>query len=326
MEAKPCRVSVLCLAYNHAETIADALEGFLKQKADFGIEVLVNEDCSTDNTAEILKNYAERYPEIIRPVFQTENQYSKDVCIEYVYLLPLAKGEYIAFCEGDDYWTDSEKLQRQVDFLDTHPDYSACVHNSIGHYADPDRPDELLFPEGGDRDLDFDAVTKGMSFVFHTSSILARREYVDNPPAFLLNSQAYGFTDYPQALWLAHHGRIRFLDKPMSVYRIGSNPDAWSSNQAKYYERRKQFVTGEIVMFEGILPFLEGEEKRAAERELHARRFELYYITGRVEELLKPEFRDLFRRKSTAFRVSTRLKKMLPHLHRLYRQRKGYGD
>ena len=322
----PCKVSVLCTTYNHKDFLRETLDGFLAQKTDFFYEVLVNDDASTDGTAEILRDYAEKYPEVISPFYQKENLYSKDVCIEYEILLPFARGEYIAFCEGDDYWTDPEKLQRQVDFLDAYPDYSACVHNSMGHRSGTNSPDELLFASVGDRDLDFAQVAKGMHVSFHTSSMLMRREFVENPPEFLLKSQAYGFTDYPQALWLAHNGKIRFLDRPMSVYRIGSNPDAWSSNQAKFYARRKQFIAGEIAMFEGLMPWLSETEKQAAERELHARRFEYYYITGQAEQLLEPEYADLLREKSLAFQLSTRLKKVFPVLHRLYRKKKGYGD
>ena len=326
MSDNPCRVSILCLTYNHAKTLRDTLEGFLQQKTDFGFEAVINEDCSTDGTAEILQEYEARYPDVIRPVYQTENQYSKNICIEHELLLPLARGEYIAFCEGDDYWTDPEKLRLQVEFLDAHPDYSACVHNTVAHYSDTNRPDERMFPSVGDRDLDFARVAKGLHLSFHTSSMVMRREFVENPPEFLLNSQAYGFTDYPQALWLAHNGKIRFLDRSMSVYRIGSNPEAWSSNQARFYERRKQFVTGEIVMFESMLPLLTEAEKQAAEQELHARRFEYDYITGNAERLLQPEYADLFREKSRGFRLATYLKAAFPALHRIYRNKKGYGN
>ena len=321
-----CRVSVLCATFNHEDYLRTTLDGFLSQKTDFPFEVLVCDDASTDSTADILREYAEKYPDIIRPFYQKENLYSRRINVYDTVFFPAARGEYIAICEGDDYWNDPEKLQRQVDWLDAHPDYSACVHNSIGHFSGANHPDELLFPSVGDRDLDFAQIAKGLHVSFHTSSMLMRREYVENPPEFLIRSQAYGFTDYPQALWLAHHGKIRFLDKPMSVYRIGSNPDAWSSNQTKFYARRRQFVAGEIAMFESMMPWLSETEKQTAEKELHARRFEYYYITGQVERLLEPEFSDLFREKSRSFRLSTRMKKAFPALHRLYRKKKGYGD
>ncbi len=128
MDKNDCLVSILCTAYNHEQYIRSALESFVSQKTNFAFEVLVNDDASSDGTAAIIREYEEKYPEIIRPFYQVENQFSKG--IGYIYeniFYPKARGKYFAFCEGDDYWTDESKLQRQADFLESHPDYSACV-------------------------------------------------------------------------------------------------------------------------------------------------------------------------------------------------------
>ena len=103
-------VSVYCLAYNHEQYIRDALEGFVRQKTNFRYEVLVHDDASTDNTPAIIREYAQKYPDIIKPIFQTENQYSKGVKILPEIIHPKSSGRYIAFCEGDDYWCDENKL------------------------------------------------------------------------------------------------------------------------------------------------------------------------------------------------------------------------
>lgn len=116
-------VSICCLAYNHEKYISECLDGFLMQKVDFDFEILIHDDASTDNTAEIIKIYQTKYPEIIKPIYQKENQYSKGVSPTFKYNFPRSKGKYIAMCEGDDYWTDPFKLQKQVDFLETHKDY-----------------------------------------------------------------------------------------------------------------------------------------------------------------------------------------------------------
>ena len=123
-------VSVLCTAYNHEKYIRSALDGFVNQKTNFRYEVLINDDASTDHTAAIIAEYEAKYPDIIKPVYQTENQYSKGVHIFQTILFPIAKGKYIAVCEGDDYWCDENKLQKQVDFLESHEGYAACVHNT----------------------------------------------------------------------------------------------------------------------------------------------------------------------------------------------------
>lgn len=122
-------VSIISLAYNHASYIRECLDGFMMQKTNFAFEVLIHDDASTDGTADIIREYEAKYPDIIKPIYQTENQYSKGIPIGCTYLYPRAKGKYIALCEGDDYWTDPFKLQKQVDFLESHPDYVMCCHS-----------------------------------------------------------------------------------------------------------------------------------------------------------------------------------------------------
>lgn len=116
-------VSVACITYNHEKYIEDAIEGFLIQETDFPFEILIHDDASTDNTANIVREYVEKYPNIIKPIFQKENQYSKGFKMNLEFNFPRAKGKYIALCEGDDYWTDPKKLQIQLVFLEENPDY-----------------------------------------------------------------------------------------------------------------------------------------------------------------------------------------------------------
>lgn len=122
-------VSISCITYNHVEYIRQCLDSFLMQKCDFKFEILVHDDASTDGTSEIIREYQEKYPDIIKAIIQTENQYSKGVRVTSVYNFSRAKGKYIAMCEGDDYWIDSLKLQKQVDFLEKNQDYFACFHH-----------------------------------------------------------------------------------------------------------------------------------------------------------------------------------------------------
>ena len=123
-------VSIRCLVYNHEPFLRECLDGFIMQKTDFVFEAIVHDDASTDGSAAIIREYAEKYPDIIKPIFEMENQYSKgdgslgrimDAAIH-----PAVK--YIALCEGDDYWTDPYKLQRQVDFMENNHGYSMCFH------------------------------------------------------------------------------------------------------------------------------------------------------------------------------------------------------
>lgn len=126
-EGRPL-VSVLTTVYNHEKFLPDYFRGILMQKASFPFEVIIHDDASTDNSAAIIKEYVKKYPDIFKPIFQVENQYSQGIFIDQIFLFPKARGKYIAICEGDDYWTDPLKLEKQVNFLEAHDDYIVCSH------------------------------------------------------------------------------------------------------------------------------------------------------------------------------------------------------
>lgn len=128
-----CLVSIRCLVYNHEPYLRRCLDGFVMQKTNFRFEAIVHDDASTDGSAAIIREYAEKYPDVIKPIYETENQYSKrDGSLSRI-MDEACKGKYIAMCEGDDYWTDPLKLQKQVDFLESHPDYG-LVHGDVKYY------------------------------------------------------------------------------------------------------------------------------------------------------------------------------------------------
>ena len=146
------KVSICCLTYNHAEYIRNCLEGFLMQKASFSFEILVNDDASTDGTTQIIKAYEKKFPSIIKPLYQKENKFSKEGGgMNIRYNFPRAKGKYIALCEGDDYWTDPLKLQKQVDFLEKNKDFvihssnALCIGNSVPERKMVEEPNDKIF-------------------------------------------------------------------------------------------------------------------------------------------------------------------------------------
>lgn len=124
-------LSICCIAYNHEKYIEDALAGFLIQETDFPIEILVHDDASTDNTANIIRDYEARYPNIIKPIYQTENQFSLGRRMNAEFNFTRAMGDYLAICEGDDYWVDIRKLQKQVDYLSANPSYVLTFADAI---------------------------------------------------------------------------------------------------------------------------------------------------------------------------------------------------
>ncbi len=127
----PPMVTIATITFNHKKFIEQALDSFLLQETSFPFEIIVHDDLSTDGTIDIIKKYEIKYPHIIKPIYQKENQYSQGInMIPHTFVFPKAKGKYIAFCECDDYWTGVSKLEQQFNFLETHPEYSVCYHNS----------------------------------------------------------------------------------------------------------------------------------------------------------------------------------------------------
>ena len=130
LKVSPPLVSISCMTYNHASFIKTCLDNLLGQKTNFPFEIMIHDDASTDGTREIIEDYVSRYPNIIFPLYQKENQYSKGVRgLSSQYNYPRCRGKYIAICEGDDYWNDPLQLQKQVDFLEAHDDYVLTFHD-----------------------------------------------------------------------------------------------------------------------------------------------------------------------------------------------------
>ena len=210
-------VSIWCTTFNHKPYIRQCLEGFVMQRTSFPFIAIVHDDASTDGTKDIIMEYAQKYPEIIHPIIQKENQFSKGFEEPIRIKLDFCKKtKYVACCEGDDYWTDPLKLQKQFDFMESHLDYSACFHQAYIHYENSDKEDELC---GEFENRDYTGI----------------EIYTQNPPAtasFFFRSSVYDsivykkflkekmiFADIPLFLSCAHEGKVRGMSDIMSVYR-----------------------------------------------------------------------------------------------------------
>ena len=204
-------VTIRCLVYNHEPYIRQCLEGFVMQKTNFPFEAIVHDDASTDGSASIIKEYAEKYPDIIRPIYETENQYSKhDGSLRRI-MDSHTRGKYMALCEGDDYWTDPLKLQKQVDFLEGHPEYTMCFHNACV-LNETNYKFELVRIEN--RDYDIRELFE--EWLVPTASILAIKKVFDKYTSHpdLLNGDIF------IVLSAVSLGKVRGMKDVMSVYRL----------------------------------------------------------------------------------------------------------
>lgn len=230
-------VSVICNAYNHGKYIRDALNGFVMQKTDFRFEILIHDDASTDNTADIIREFEAKYPDKIKPIYQTENQYSKNVWITDVYQLRRSKGKYIAICEGDDYWTDPDKLQKQYDALEAHPEIDICVHASTLVNASDGSVSGTVEHGSEVTVIPAQNVIEGGGDFVSTNSIFVRREILTDRRKFVDVCPL----DYTYQISGALRGGMLYLPDNMSAYRV-SVPGSWSVSNNKNRRGNLAFV------------------------------------------------------------------------------------
>jgi glycosyltransferase involved in cell wall biosynthesis len=213
-------VSVICTVYNHENYLAQTLESFLYQITSFKFEIIVHDDASSDKSVQILKKYKEKYPDIFNVIFQKENQYSKkEKNIWTDIMFPLAKGKYIAICEGDDYWIDPFKLQKQVDVLEKNLDISLCFHNAfIEHLDQPGKVSS--YPINSIETIFKTKDLFSKRWFIPTASIIFRSDKLPkNYPDWAKKSLA---GDMALLLLLSKEGYMYGIKSFMSVYRLGT--------------------------------------------------------------------------------------------------------
>lgn len=226
-------VTVIVTTYNQQDFIADCLNGILSQQTDFDFEVLVGNDCSTDRTAEIVTNYTVKNQKV-KLYTPAENIVSTGQSISHSLLLPMAKGKYIAFCEGDDYWTNPTKLQIQVDFLERNTGYSACYHD-----YDSLSDGCINALKHGKRDCD--ARLSDVVNLMHCqlSTLMVRRECLLNDKVdayFQHPTHCYGDVNYYASCFAC--GNVRYLAHKCSIYRLSFNSQTANDNKLKIADEK----------------------------------------------------------------------------------------
>lgn len=228
MDNQQVLVSIKCLAYNHEPYIRECLEGFVMQQTNFRFEAIVHDDASTDGTADIIREYAEKYPEIIKPIFETENQYSKHDGSLGRIMREACTGKYIAMCEGDDYWTDPYKLQKQVDFLEEHEEYgmvTTAFQQIIG--LDKDQMCDIRYDKD---EIVIDDILKSLWIA--TMTVVYRRDLIkDYKPPF----EKLPMGDLPLWGYIAVKTRIKYLKDFTAVYRRLDNSACHFADPMKQY-------------------------------------------------------------------------------------------
>jgi glycosyltransferase involved in cell wall biosynthesis len=197
------------ITYNHEKYISEAIESILKQRTGFNIEIVIGEDCSTDQTRSVISKFANSNPGKIKPLFRNKNM---GIIANFQNTIDNCTGKYIAICEGDDYWTDPLKLQKQVDFLENNPDFSGCAHQTNKIFFDPDETSRLFKENTKDIIGVYDLLETRL---FHTASFIYRSQITkDNPLPINITAG-----DRALFLLVASKGKIKYFDDVMGVYR-----------------------------------------------------------------------------------------------------------
>lgn len=257
-------VSICCITYNHEPYIEDALKGFLIQETDFPFEILIHDDASTDRTADIIREYEAKYPRLIKPIYQVENQYSQGVSISPSFNYPRAKGEYIAICEGDDYWISVEKLQIQIDLMKENPGYLLSFHsgftinnktkekNSVCNYSDINC---FVSVE--------DIILKKYGQILTASTVISSKVLPDLLGFLNEKKRAVGDIYVHFFSAISGNGAI-FIPEPMSVYRINIE-GSWNTIVANSSSIRTEHIINRVVAYSELNLKTDGKYKASLE-------------------------------------------------------------
>ena len=251
-------VSVCIITYNQVQFIGQAIESVVSQQVNFPMEILIGDDCSTDGTQAIIRTYAERYPNLIRPVLHERNL-GQNGLFNTLETYKSATGTYLAAMDGDDYWTDPLKLQKQVDFLNANPGFSTCYHNALIIYEDGTPGHVVNSPDQPAVTTIEDLIGEEEIWFMATSSVLFRNDIREYPDWFKKSVSG----DIPRYVLLAKLGKIGYLSDVMSVYRKNEGGTSFTD---KYDDAN--FLQNRIDMYEGINQELGGKYSRTLRRNI----------------------------------------------------------
>lgn len=303
-------VSVLCMTYNHVGLIAKALDGFVMQKTSFCFEVLVHDDASTDGTIDILKSYETKYPDILKILYEKENQYSKGNNIFQI-MRPLAHGKYIAICEGDDYWTDAHKLQKQVDFMETHSDVMLCCHSASEHNLKTDR--KYVIPAGKTESYypSMEEIIERGGGYFPTCSFMVRSDLEIIPDRW--GKGICG--DFRRILHARLKGRVFFMNDNMAVHTY-LYPGSWSSTHEEDQEKMRAFRTAELEAMASFNQDTDYQYDQAVQYRIHRTQIAIEYgLNQNYKKIFSKEYKEARKVLSFKMRIIVWLRAFMPFVY-----------
>lgn len=286
-------VTVFCITYNHAKYIAQALDSFVNQRTNFPVEIVIHDDASTDGTTEIVKDYAKKYPNII-PIIEEENMYGKGIILRSLHAF---HGKYLAMCEGDDYWCDLDKLQKQYDALEANPDCFLCTHRTLVVQADTQK--KLgIFPQFKQKTkkLTTYEVLSQMGLYgtcYRTSAFFGLNknflEYYKTIPEF---RKLADVGDGPLLMYFCQLGNTYFLNETMSCYRRGVDI-GWTTKVAANKEKKLKHFEAWFNCIRSYDKYTNEKYSKECEQMILYWQFNKELFLGNYCELFSPAYRKI---------------------------------
>ncbi len=319
-------VTVICTAFNHEKYLRQCLDGFVMQKTNFRFEVIVHDDASTDRSPQIIQEYAAKFPGLFIPILQKQNLYSRHLP-RTPYVIPCIHGKYVSFCEGDDFWIDPLKLQKQVDMMEGHPECHLCVHRVQGCAEDGTEIDGSTYPyyaqDTGVIPTDqFLMSISRVGYPYQTSSYFVRAEdyipYRLVPPEF---SRIAPVGDVPMLLFLGNLGSVSYINDTMSCYRMNSI-GSWNARNATV-EKRVEHKKNMIKMIEAYNQFTSGKYSDIVSVYIKLMEYNIHYAKGEYRKMLHPDYKYWVQRYSAKRKLYIYLCALFPPLDRIYKKIRG---
>lgn len=305
-------VSICCITYNHEKYIKKAIDSFLMQKTNFKFEIIIHDDASTDSTSEILKEYQKKHPNLINIIIQKENQFSKGVEILDI-VFKMAKGKYIAFCEGDDYWCDNLKLQKQFDFIEKRDNCSLVVTGAYFLNQNNGKIVKKRQPYLGSRYYNIGEIIINGGILFATNSMFFRKRFVEKLPDFFYK---ISIGDYPLIIHLALCGEVYFLKDRTSVYRINV-PNSWTVVNKKNNTLKRRILMEKQLkdMFNSINNVTNYKYNKFIEYSLLSKQLEICLLSKEFNTIKERKFNKLLFLGTLKKRLSFLIKIKFPKLY-----------
>lgn len=307
---KDIMVSVICITYNQELYIAETIESFLMQETNFSIEILIHDDASTDSTAKIIKEYEKKYPEIIKPIFQKNNQYSQGVRVTDI-VRQEARGKYLAFCEGDDYWTNPEKLQKQVDFLENNLNYSLSTHAAYEIDAQTNKVLASMRPSETSRTFSTEEIISGGGALFPTNSMVYRKPKNNFFPEFYHEAPV---GDYPLTIYLSMQGLVHYMDENMSVYRANVK-GSWSQRTLTDNLKSLNHYQRIEIMLQRINEYTNYKYNEVLKNKIKENRFNIVILEGNFAAINEEGLQDIYNRLDFFDKIKLNVRMRIPKIY-----------